>query len=178
MRVDVSDLKAKLSKPISFDIQGNWSYLTTSKARIPIVAPINVQGKIDNTGRTLYVSGQVSTVLELVCDRCLKSFNYPLGIPLQEEYASSGIIQELAKGDLEDKELRAFDGEFIDLKPAVEDAIILALPMKMVCSDDCCGLCSICGCNLNEGQCQCTDDIIDPRLAPLKKLLRKREGEK
>lgn len=177
VKISVSDLKTRLGGQISFDFQESWSYLTTAKARLPVVAPVHVWGVVDNTGRTLFVNGRIATILELTCDRCLTSYNYPLKIPLQEEYAGSAEVKNLANDDPQGNELRLFDGELINLRPAVEDAIILALPMKLLCHESCRGLCPYCGRNFNEGQCRCDDTTMDPRLAPLEKLLRKREGE-
>lgn len=177
VKIGVSDLKARLRSEINFDFQENWSYLTAAKARIPVVAPVHVWGKVTNTGRTLLVNGEIATTLELTCDRCLDSFNYPLKVFLEEEYASNTGVNPPVADDPQGNELRSLEGEFINLRPAVEETLILALPMKLLCHEDCRGLCPHCGQNFNKGECRCEDKTVDPRLAVLEKLLSKREGE-
>jgi uncharacterized protein len=58
----------------------------------------------------------------------------------------------------------------IDLDKDIRDYALLAVPMKQLCSDDCKGLCLKCGKNLNEGLCDCTEEIIDPRWEAIQKL--------
>ena len=58
-----------------------------------------------------------------------------------------------------------------DILPRVREAVILELPMRFLCSEDCKGLCPLCGANLNRGPCACGDREQDPRWEPLKKLL-------
>ena len=63
-----------------------------------------------------------------------------------------------------------FDGKVIDLDPIVREQLLLALPMSAVCTEDCKGLCTVCGQNLNEKQCGCDTRQVDPRLAALKNI--------
>ena len=67
-----------------------------------------------------------------------------------------------------DEEL--FDGKVIDLEPIVREQVLLALPMNVVCREDCSGLCMKCGQNLNEKKCGCDTTFVDPRLAVLKNI--------
>jgi uncharacterized protein len=69
--------------------------------------------------------------------------------------------------DLKDSDEEVFNGKTIDLDPIVREQVLLALPMNAVCREDCKGLCTQCGQNLNEKQCGCETKIVDPRLAPL-----------
>ncbi|WP_170291053.1 YceD family protein [Neomoorella glycerini] len=177
VKIGVSDLKARPGSELEFKAQEKWSYLTTATGRIPIVAPVRVCGNVTNTGRILLVKGQVATTLELTCDRCLEKFRYSVVASLEEEYAGASAGQAAAGENEEPGEVRPLEGDFINLKPAVEEALILALPMKWLCRESCRGLCTHCGQNLNEGQCQCDTRPVDLRLAVLEELLRKKEGE-
>ncbi|KYH32493.1 hypothetical protein MOMUL_10940 [Moorella mulderi DSM 14980] len=177
VKIGVSDLKARPGGELEFKAQEKWSYLATATGNIPIVAPVRVGGTVTNTGKILLVKGQVATTLELTCDRCLEKFRYSVVASLEEEYAGAAVGQAAVGENEEGGEVRPLEGDFIDLKPAVEEALILALPMKWLCRESCRGLCASCGQNLNEGQCQCDTRPVDPRLAALEELLRKREGE-
>lgn len=72
--------------------------------------------------------------------------------------------------DLTDADEEPFDGKTIDLDPIVREQVLLALPLYVVCKDDCKGLCSVCGQNLNERECGCERKRVDPRLAALKDI--------
>ncbi|WP_258361087.1 YceD family protein [Moorella sulfitireducens] len=177
MKIGVGDLKARPGGEIEFKSQEKWTFLSTVSGNIPIVAPVRVTGRVTNTGKILLVQGQAATTLELTCDRCLEKYRYPVVAPLEEEYAGTTAGQD-ANGEKWDKvEVRPLEGDFIDLKPAVEEALILALPMKWLCRENCRGLCPHCGQNLNESQCRCDARPVDPRLAVLGELLHKKEGE-
>jgi uncharacterized protein len=75
--------------------------------------------------------------------------------------------REVAEEDLDTSYYR---DDQIDLNELLREQFYLALPMKPLCRDDCAGLCSQCGTNLNIGTCQCSSQWEDPRLAPLKEL--------
>jgi uncharacterized protein len=179
VKIGVSDLKVRLRDELDFDFQENWSYLSTASIKLTVVAPVRARGKVTYTGRSYLVEGEVETTLQLSCDRCLADFLYPLKVDLQEGYAANtGATPEGTGAGIEPDEIRPLEGETINLKPAVAETLALALPMKSLCHEGCRGLCPRCGQNLNEGQCRCGTEIIDPRLAILGKLLPQREGEK
>ncbi|MGQ0504096.1 MAG: YceD family protein [Myxococcaceae bacterium] len=71
---------------------------------------------------------------------------------------------------LEDADEELFDGKTIDLDPILREQVLLALPMQVVCDEDCKGLCPMCGQNRNEKQCGCAPKVVDPRLAALKDI--------
>lgn len=177
VKIGVGDLKARPGGEIEFKGQEKWSRLATAAGSVPVIAPVRVTGKVTNTGKTLLVEGQVGTTLELTCDRCLEKYRYPLVAALEEEYGSTKTPGEEGTGIGEETGVRPLVGDFIDLKPAMEEALLLAIPMKWLCRENCRGLCPRCGRNLNEGLCQCDTRTLDPRLAVLEELLREREGE-
>ena len=80
-------------------------------------------------------------------------------LPQTEEFKDEDDLIQVAPGD-----------RYVDLTKLIKDAILLDLPVKIVCTEDCQGLCAQCGTNLNKGECDCTDDSIDPRWAKLKEI--------
>ena len=67
-------------------------------------------------------------------------------------------------------EIGYYQGEGLLLEDALREQVLLALPLKVICREDCKGLCPHCGANLNDGQCSCADDVDDPRWTALKDL--------
>lgn len=110
-------------------------------------------------------------VLELICSRCACAFQRKLNLE------HSIIIADTEKGWTLDQD--TIDMRVIDLKEGTVDVVEIirqliyeGLEMQPLCREDCKGLCSVCGQNLNEGQCQCTGTYTDPRFAKLKELLK------
>lgn len=99
------------------------------------------------------------------CDRCGKKTQKHFS------YHFEHIITASIVGDVDDEYIEAPD-YVIDLQQTVFDDIILALPLKFLCNENCKGLCQICGKNLNDGDCGCNKKQIDPRLEVLKDLLK------
>lgn len=148
--------------------------------------PLVVEGTVTNTGNGYLLDGVVRAVLELECGRCLRPVRWPLEARLCERYlaedeggAPSG---ETGPGDEEDEAdgTYTFRGDYLDMSEAVREQIVVSLPMKLVCRDDCQGMCPKCGKVLNDGPCDCDEEPADIRLAPLAEWLkaaRQRNGE-
>ena len=118
------------------------------------------------TSEGVYISGQLKTATAVSCVRCLVDTLAPVSVSLDELLyypASTAPPKELVIGE---------DGT-IDLTPLIRELTILELPIHPLCKPDCLGLCQECGVNLNEKECGCVFDEIDPRLAKLKELLEK-----
>ena len=107
----------------------------------------------------LLVSGSLVTEIKNVCGRCLCDYDEELSISFDEEFVSHPQEGEFAIDDHQE----------IDLSEVARQYTLLATPMKPLCSEDCAGLCSQCGKNLNLGACGCGKEI-DPRLAVLANL--------
>lgn len=123
---------------------------------------VNVEGRATNTGNQIFVQGNVEAKAELICSLCLRPFMFKVKVPLEETYHR----KEASFVEQDDSE-RDYSGEEIDLTEAIQDALVLALPMKPMCKPDCKGLCIRCGQDLNVSRCDCTEQNIDLRLAVL-----------
>ncbi len=106
--------------------------------------------------------------VKLVLDETLRVTFMPPGEMPQEE-AGDTAGEEGAEVSEEDLDVFAYDGEKIDLEPLFREQFVLAIPYAPLCAEDCKGLCSQCGIDLNTGTCSC-EKPIDPRLAALKGL--------
>ena len=116
---------------------------------------------LTRTNRGVLARGQFSTKLEAECVRCLELFQLALIMPMEEMFTFSAASDPTY----------LIDEGWLDLRQPLREQILLALPMHSLCRPDCRGLCPNCGQNLNEGQCTCSTEDIDPRLADLRKLL-------
>ena len=139
-----------------------------------------VQGKVRlmRTNRSILAKGELATGVELTCSRCLGLFKYPLKMNLEEEYYPTADVDTGAPLAVPDEPGSFTIGEnhILDLTEAVRQYALLAIPMKPLCKENCAGLCTICGQNLNQGPCGCPVKSADPRWAELSKL-KKEKGK-
>jgi uncharacterized protein len=122
-------------------------------------------------GKKILVHGSVNVTVSLPCSRCLNDFLCPVDLDFREEYTPLDDTGLKGDQELSDDELGTgfYEGEEIDMVEIIKEQVLLAVPMKPLCKEECKGICSKCGTDLNEHSCNCEDDRIDPRLAPLAK---------
>lgn len=126
---------------------------------------------ITKSGDTIYIRGELAAQIRQECGRCLELATISIGgefvytlVPAKAE------VEEDLELTAQELETSYYRGDFIDLAPLICEQIVLQAPMKILCADDCKGLCPRCGVNLNNGSCNCRSDVVDDRLAVLKKF--------
>lgn len=131
----------------------------------PLKKPIEVTGKITNRAGLITLSLKMVYVFSAPCDRC--------GLPTDTCHTvelEKSLAPEIA-GDESDDIIIVEDLK-LDLDELVYTEIIISLPMKHLCQENCKGLCTVCGKNLNENTCECETKTVDPRLQALADLLK------
>jgi uncharacterized protein len=131
---------------------------------VPEGAPVSLRLRLESVMEGVLVSGDVEAPVVGSCARCLEPVEDTIELDLQELFAYAGSTTESTS---EEDEVRRIEGEVLDLEPMVRDAIVLALPLAPVCSDDCRGLCVDCGQRLNDLPADHTHELLDPRWAGL-----------
>ena len=141
--------------------------------RISLTQPATVSGKVRLAGNEVFVNGHVETRAQVECDRCLKPVEIPVNTDFALEYITGSEYESVETAELTEAEMSVsvFDGEAIDVDEIVKEQIVLAVPTRMLCRDDCKGICPECGADRNTGDCSCTTNDIDPRWAALKNLI-------
>lgn len=133
----------------------------------PVSEPVLAEGTVRNTAGVLVMQGQISTRIHGTCDRCASDFNRDVNIPIDVV-----LVTEMANEENEDEWVFPLEGDSADLDDIVRTVFVLNLDSKLLCKEDCKGLCHRCGKNLNDGPCNCQKEL-DPRFAALKQLLEK-----
>jgi uncharacterized protein len=135
------------------------------------IREVDVKCQITKTSSTIFIKGNLSVLLEICCSRCLEDVHLPGGgdfaytlVPAKPETKEDWELQA------EELEISYYQGDFIDLTPIICEQIILQIPIKPLCSEECKGLCPHCGINLNAASCNCHLDFVDDRLAVLKNI--------
>lgn len=142
----------------SFSYMGN-DYKIREKS------PIDMTFSNIGTGKAL-IKGEVKLVLEIPCDRCLKTVEVPLEVNFEQEVASPDGRSQEEEQDEQDFML----GCELDVEAFVNSEILINMPVKVLCKPDCKGICKQCGHDLNEGDCGCDTFVPDPRMAAIKDI--------
>lgn len=132
----------------------------------PAQEPVVAKGTVKNSAGVLLMHGTVETTLHGVCDRCAKPFRREVSYPLE-----AVLVKELENEEDADAWVFLLENDCADLDDIVRTAFVLNMDSRLLCREDCKGLCFRCGKDLNEGPCDCQPEA-DPRLAVLKQLLK------
>ena len=143
----------------SFEYQGeNYSFLKKE----------NVELTVQNLGeRKIRIELVGAVALAVPCDRCLKEVSVPVDISMSAEFDFSGSNEESV---LDLNETNYIDGYELDVDKLVYEEILLGFPMKVLCKEDCKGICKVCGADLNEGECDCDRTELDPRMSVIRDI--------
>jgi uncharacterized protein len=126
-------------------------------------------------GHDILVRGHLEGELGLACGRCLE----PYTAPVQTDFdlllvpAPQGAGPAEEELSAEELDLDFYQGETVDLEAIIREQIILMVPLKPLCQEDCQGLCPVCGTNLNREACSCRVEKSTSPFAPLAKLKEK-----
>jgi len=123
-----------------------------------------------------YCQGQVAARVVVECARCLGKFETELAGEVDFVVCSQ---QEATRHrEVDEEDYVCFEGNDlrVDIVVPVRQALVLSMPMKPLCSEDCRGLCPKCGANLNERTCDCKNETPDPRWDGLKNLFPDRQS--
>ena len=119
---------------------------------------------------TVQCDGELAGVLTLPCHRCLGPAKVPLAVPVHTIFvppAKIPVEDTTADPEADDLDFAHHDGEIVDLAPIMREYIILAVPLRILCKDDCLGLCPQCGTDRNAAACSC---LPPPSIGPLAAL--------
>ena len=130
----------------------------------PMPEPVAVTAEAVNTAGTVRLIIKAEFLYSRPCDRCFSLTNTNMSLEFEHNLVVS------LSGDSNDDYIEVPDNT-LDLDELVTTDILLELPLKYLCREDCRGLCQNCGKNLNNGECGCSKTATDPRLEVLKQLL-------
>lgn len=179
MQLNVSRLGPQRGNtlPVDLVLSGERSDLAGPAVRADLRLPgrVELHGALTRVGECVLLRATVRADVALECDRCAADFALDIQAPVEHLYCrerpqSADRDPDDVAGDGE-PEVTPYTGEVIDAGEAVREALLLALPMKRLCRDDCKGLCPHCGADWNQGACDCRPESIDPRLAILAQAL-------
>ena len=166
MLLGLSEIMDRPGASVAFSTSVDLSDLLYGEC-YPVSEPVAASGVVRNTAGVMVMTGSIETTIHGVCDRCATEFDRQVEIPLDVV-----LVEELSNEENEDEWVFPLETDAADMEEIVRTVFVLNMDSKLLCSDDCKGLCCGCGKNLNFETCSCEKEI-DPRLAALKQLLNK-----
>ncbi|MBR2465348.1 MAG: DUF177 domain-containing protein [Clostridia bacterium] len=161
--------------PLDTDPEDSSSFLFG----VSFPSPMKVSGDITNTAGYMRMTLTMSVDYEATCARCLSPVSGEFTLDLEKTVAPRDLLGDLDEDRLDD--FAIIEDGFLDMDEPLKEQLEMEFPLRFLCREDCKGLCPKCGKNLNEGDCDCQKKEIDPRLAPLQKILdamKKEENKK
>ncbi|HKS27985.1 MAG TPA: DUF177 domain-containing protein [Pyrinomonadaceae bacterium] len=170
MRIELDKLEGK-SAQFAHTYGADELVLDDEHARL--TEPPQVTGRINRSGHEVRLRGQITARAEVDCDRCLKQVTVPVEADFDVTYVpASDYVEQQGAAELQEEDLgvSVYENETIDVDELVREQVLLAIPARALCTEDCKGLCPVCGANRNEAACECESQETDPRWAALKNL--------
>ena len=155
--VDISSLKSQPGSAMHVERTGRLPGMAITGVEVPADADVHVDADLAWAQEDVVVTATLRTRWESTCRRCLEPASGEVEARVREVYEPDSDLEETYR----------LDGTRVDLAPLVRDAVLLRLPPAPLCREDCRGLCTRCGANLNEGECGCDPSPPDPRWAAL-----------
>ncbi len=143
--------------------------------RVVLTGSASISGKVRRSGGQVFVAGHIDAQAQVECDRCLRPVDLPVSTDFKVEYITDEDYKSSNVAELTEEEmaLSVFDGETIDIDEIVREQVLLSIPARMLCQENCKGICPNCGIDRNEDECGCETSDGDPRWSSLKKLANK-----
>ena len=143
---------------------GLGKYPVSDSSDIHIVINYMEEGK-------LQIEGNCKLTVTIPCDRCLE----PVATEFELNFSriTKGNVTDEDKVESEDlDEANYIDGYTLDVDQLISSEILIGWPTKILCSEDCKGICNVCGQNLNQGTCNCEDTSLDPRMSVIRDVFK------
>ena len=141
-------------------------------AGISLVSPVVLTGTVSSFGHELAIVGRLTAAVQAECAKCLRPVSVQIDCDYNQLLRRVGYENETQQEDEDEEDAILFDGSSCDLTASAVETLNLHLPIRFVCSDECKGLCPICGTDLNQQDCGCAKAIDSP-FSALADLLKK-----
>ena len=168
MLVNLTDVFINEGQVQELDVPYEGDTFASPYGSFPVREKSPVALRLSNIGRSkALVQGSARLTFGLACDRCLRDVDYTFDLSFDNVVVSPDYTGD----DLEDEDsLELVEGYHLNVDELINNELLLNWPMKILCKEDCKGICKVCGKNLNDGACGCDDFVPDPRMAAIKDL--------
>ena len=154
MKLDITKGIQRKGVDVPFELEDVWGEDHWNGDTVAYVRPVSFSGTYMLADETVIVRGIARAVIESPCARCLKPTETEIEAELDEAF-----IRDTGEEREEDDDQYMYSGHVLELDEAVRTALLLELPSRILCKEDCLGLCDQCGADLNINACSCQKDL-------------------
>ena len=166
MLINLSEVLSEPHKTIVQDVISETESVRVGGRKFPVTEISPVHLEIEYAGeKKICITGNAVLTVVIPCDRCLEDVPTKLKLDIEKN-----VNMDCEADDDDSDEANYIDGYHLDVEQLLYNEILVGWPMKVLCSEDCKGICSICGQNLNQGSCDCEDTSLDPRISVIRDL--------
>lgn len=163
MQIHLSEILSKEGKIIEKKVELEKKVIEISGETFEIAGKEPIELTLSNTGdQKVLISAKVDLSVEIPCGRCLKDVNTEFCLDFSREIDMK-ISDEEREEQLDENNYIA--GYELDVDALIADELVLQWPMRVLCKEECKGICNVCGKDLNMEQCDCDRTVLDPRMA-------------
>ena len=167
MTINISEILSNPSVVKNFEVEPDFDRIKLRRASYPVVKKEPFILKVTKEDQKVRIRGNTQIDLFIPCDRCLDEVKTHFDIDID-----CYVIPNKESDGIEDDEQSFMDGCILDVDKLITNEIVVALPSKVLCKEDCRGLCTTCGTNLNHGSCDCDKHSVDPRMAAIQDIFK------
>ena len=173
MRVFFDEVKKETGRMVKKLLQENVEPLVLDGERIVFPKPVTLSITLINCGSEILLEGTIAAAGIVSCSRCLEAFLSDMEGQVCLEFRNADRLIRPSQIEAEAEEsndIRYYheDDTYLDISQEIREILILSLPMKPLCREQCAGLCPLCGEDLNQSACRCRNSTEDPRFSILK----------
>ncbi len=170
MQINLSEVFTLEGKEKTWEVSFERTFYRCADGEYPVVSAQPVRIVVRNLGkRKLSLIGGAVVTLAIPCARCLEPVEYTCELGFDQELDMNASAEERVKNLDEQMYL---SGYTLDVDQLVCSELTLSLPMKVLCKEDCKGICNRCGANLNFETCCCETRSPDPRMAAIQDIFK------
>lgn len=171
MLINLSDVLSSEDKVVKLHPEIEMEQFETQVDQYPIVEKTPCSITLVNKGKkVIELTGQVNLTFSIPCGRCLEEVKVPIFVEFQRELDMKLSEEDRIK---ELDESQYLSGYKLDVDKLVYNEILVNWPMRVLCSEDCKGICNRCGTNQNHNHCDCDKSDLDPRMAVISDIFNK-----
>ncbi len=169
MRVELADIISCENKEMSKQVEIELLSFHSKLGQFPVVKKTPFVLQFTNEeNRRLLIQGKTEVTIAIPCDRCLEDVEWNFPIEIEKEMDLTKSSEETGMD-----ELSYMTGTSLDVDQLIFGEILVSWPMKVLCREDCKGICKRCGADLNLAECQCQKTEPDPRMAAIQDIFSK-----
>lgn len=172
MFIDLKDLISKENNEVHVDVEIAMDFFDPGSGPCRLVkkSPLSMDLRHESEGKVI-VAGEASLTFAIPCDRCLTEVDVPFAVSISKSFDLKRERFGSEEGEAEEARF-VTDTMELDAGELLRDELIVAWPAKVLCKEDCRGLCLVCGHDLNAGDCGCDRVVLDPRMAAIQDIFK------